>query len=144
MKKITHPLVALATAALFATGLAQAATSAPVAATTSTRPVLTEQAKIEALIGAVEAMPKAVFIRNGSEYTAARAADHLRLKWHNAGGRVRTAEQFIKYCASQSSMTGRKYQIRFPDGRTVDSAVFFHEQLARLEAGKSLVLPPTK
>jgi hypothetical protein len=144
MKKITHPLVALATAALFAPGLAQAATSAPVAATTSTKPVLTEQAKIEALIGAVEAMPKAVFIRNGSEYTAARAADHLRLKWHNAGGRIRTTEQFIKHCASQSSMTGRKYQIRFPDGRTVDSAVFFHEQLARLEAGKSLVLPPTK
>jgi hypothetical protein len=144
MNKIRIPLLALATATLLATGLAQAATSTPVAATTATKPVLTEQAKIEALIGAVEAMPKAVFIRNGTEYTAARAADHLRLKWHNAGGRVRTAEQFITYCASESSMTGRKYQIRFPDGRTVESAVFFHEQLARLEAGKSLVLPPVK
>jgi hypothetical protein len=144
MKKTTHPLVALATAALFATGLAQAATPTPAPAATATKPVLTEQAKIEALIGAVEAMPKAVFIRNGSEYTAARAADHLRLKWHNAGKHVRSAEQFITYCASESSMTGRKYQIRFPDGRTVDSAAFFHEQLARIEAGKSLVLPPTK
>jgi hypothetical protein len=144
MNMIRTPFLALATAALLATGLAQAATPTPVPATAASHPVLTEQAKIEALIGAVEAMPKAVFIRNGSEYTAARAADHLRLKWHNAGSRVRTAEQFIKYCASQSSMTGRKYQIRFPDGRTVESAVFFHEQLARLEAGKSLVLPPVK
>ena len=144
MNKIRTPLLALATAALLASGFAQAATPTPAATQTATKPVLTEQAKIEALIGAVEAMPKAVFIRNGSEYTAARAADHLRLKWHNAGRRVRTAEQFITYCASQSSMTGRKYQIRFPDGRTVDSGVFFHEQLARLEAGKSLVLPPTK
>jgi hypothetical protein len=143
MNKITRPLFALATAALLATGLAQAATPTPATAAT-THPVLTEQAKIAAMIGAVEAMPKAVFIRNGSEYTAARAADHLRLKWHNAGSRVKTAEQFIKYCATESSMTGRKYQIRYPDGRTVDSAVFFHEQLARIEAGKPLVLPPAK
>jgi hypothetical protein len=57
---------------------------------------------------------------------------------------VKTAEQFIQYCATESSMTGRKYRIRFPDGRTVDSAVFFHAELARLEAGKPLVLPPSK
>jgi hypothetical protein len=144
MNRILRPLFALATAALLATGLAQAATPTPAAAATPAHPVLTEQAKISALIGSVEAMPKAVFIRNGSEYTAARAADHLRLKWKNAGNRVKTAEQFIDYCASKSSMTGRKYQIRYPDGRTVDSAVFFHEQLARIEAGKALVLPPAK
>jgi hypothetical protein len=144
MNKFIRPLFALATAALLATGAAQATTPTPAPAAVAARPVLTEQAKIEALIGAVEAMPKAVFIRNGSEYAAARAADHLRLKWHNAGRRVRTAEQFIKYCASESSMTGRKYQIRYPDGRTVDSAAFFHEQLARIEAGKPLVLPPAK
>jgi hypothetical protein len=110
----------------------------------ATRPVLTEEAKIDALIGAVEAMPKAVFIRNGTEHSAARAAEHLRLKRRNAGKRVRTAEQFIRYCASESSLTGRKYQIRYPDGRTVDAADFFHQQLARLEAGRPLVLPPVK
>jgi hypothetical protein len=131
-------------ALLLGAGVAHAADAPAAAPTTTPRPVLTEAAKINALIGSVEAMPNAVFIRNGSEYTASRAAEHLRLKWRNAGGRVRTAEQFIKYCASESSLTGRKYKIRFPDGRTVDSGVFFHEQLARIEAGKPLVLPPGK
>jgi hypothetical protein len=93
-----------------------------------------EVRKIEALIAAVEAHPDAVFIRNGSEHRAAQAADHLRLKWRNAGNRIGTARDFIKYCATQSSLTGRKYRIRFKDGREMDSAVFFETELKRLEA----------
>ena len=93
-----------------------------------------EVRKIEALIASVEAQPDAVFIRNGSEHQAGEAADHLRLKWRHAGDRIRTARDFIKYCATQSSLTGRKYRIRFADGREVDSAVFFEAELRRIEA----------
>jgi hypothetical protein len=94
----------------------------------------TEARKIEALIAAVEAHPDAVFIRNGSEHDAAQAAGHLRLKWRSAGNRIGTARDFIRYCATQSSLTGRKYRIRFADGREVDSAVFFEAELKRIEA----------
>lgn len=101
----------------------------------------TETARIEALIAAVGKLRGATFIRNGSEHTAAEAASHLRLKWKNAGKRVRTAEDFIRYCASESSMSGRKYRIRFADGREVDSADFFYAELHRFDAAARAVRP---
>lgn len=100
-----------------------------------------EVRKIEALIAAVESRPDAVFIRNGSEHDAKAAADHLRLKWRSAGNRIQTARDFIRYCATQSSMSGRKYRIRFKDGHEVESAVFFEAELQRIE--KAAVGRPT-
>jgi len=88
-----------------------------------------EAAKIQHLIASVETLKGAKFIRNGSEYDARLAADHLRLKLKNAGKRVRTAEDFIKYCASKSSITGVPYLIRFSDGTTVKAEVFFRRKL---------------
>jgi hypothetical protein len=95
---------------------------------------MTETQKIDALIVSVEQLPGAVFIRNGSEFSGVKAAEHLRAKWKYAGERVKTAEDFIRLCASASSMSGNRYQIRFADGRTVYSADFFHQQLRRIEA----------
>ena len=103
------------------------------AATVAAKTPPAEARKIEALIAAVEAQPDAVFIRNGSEHDAAQAAGHLRLKWRSAGDRIGTARDFIRYCATQSSLTGRKYRIRFKDGREVESAVFFEAELKRIE-----------
>lgn len=96
--------------------------------------VMTEAEKINALIVSVETLPGAVFIRNGGEHDAKKAADHLRLKLRGAGRRVKTAEDFIRLCASESSLTGRKYRIRFANGNSVDSEQFLKEQLQRLEA----------
>jgi len=107
----------------------------PLAASAAAPTTLTESEKIEQLILSVQNLPGAVFIRNGSEHNAADAASHLRLKWKNFGKRIKTAEDFIRLCASQSYLTGRKYQIRFADGRTVDSEQFFHDQLRRIAAG---------
>jgi len=89
-----------------------------------------ERAKIDYLIDSIAQLHDAVFIRNGTDYTSAQAADHLRLKLRNAGARVRTAEDFITCCATGSSMSGEKYRIRFADGRVVDNAVFLREKLA--------------
>ena len=95
-----------------------------------------EADRIEDLIAAVGQLKGATFIRNGSEHTAAEAAGHLRLKWKNAGSRVRTAEDFIRVCASASSMTGRAYRIRLADGREMDSADFLNAELRRFDAAK--------
>lgn len=102
---------------------------------------MTESAKIEALIVSVEHLPGAVFIRNGSEYSGEKAAEHLRAKWKYAGKRVKTADDFIRCCASASSMSGRRYQIRFGDGRTVYSEEFFRQQLRRIEAAPAAAKP---
>ncbi|HEY8682191.1 MAG TPA: DUF5329 family protein [Rhodanobacter sp.] len=93
-----------------------------------------EQQKISYLIASVAALQDATFIRNGTSYDAVHAANHMRLKLRFAGGRVKTAEDFITYCATGSSMSGIKYSIRFHDGRSVDSATFLHAKLAEYEA----------
>ena len=98
-------------------------------------PPLSEQVKIQSLIASIEQLQGAVFIRNGSEYDAHKAADHLRLKLKYAGKRVQTADQFISNLATGSSMSGKPYKIRFSDGHTVDSAMYFREQLRRIESG---------
>ena len=93
-----------------------------------------EQQKIAYLIGSVATLQDATFIRNGTEYDAAHAADHMRLKLRFAGSRVKTAEDFITYCATGSSVSGIKYTIRFRDGHSVDSATFLHGKLAEYMA----------
>ena len=88
-----------------------------------------EAAKIQHLIASVETLEGAKFIRNGREYDARPAANHLRLKLKNAGNHVKTAEDFIKYCGSKSSITGEPYLIRFSDGTTVKAEFFFRKKL---------------
>jgi hypothetical protein len=77
----------------------------------------------------VETLRGVTFLRNGSEYDAKNAADHLRLKLKTAGNRVKTAEDFIRLCGSKSSVSGKAYRIRFPDGNTKDTETFFREEL---------------
>ena len=99
-------------------------------------PTQTEPQKIEALLAAVEKLQgQAVFIRNGSEHDAKAAGDHLRMKWKNAGKHVQTAGDFIRLCATGSSVSGQPYRIRFKDGREVSSADFFWTELKRLDPG---------
>jgi hypothetical protein len=88
-----------------------------------------EAAKIRYLIGSVETLRGVTFLRNGSEYDAKNAADHLRLKLKTAGNRVKTAEDFIRVCGSKSSVSGKAYRIRFLDGNTKDAETFFREEL---------------
>lgn len=106
----------------------------PVLALAAPTATLTETQKIQALIAAVERESGATFIRNGGEHDAAEAASHLRLKWRNAGKRVRSAGDFIRYCATGSSLSGKPYRIRLANGRELDSADYFRAELRRIEA----------
>ena len=92
-----------------------------------------EQDKIAYLINAIAELHDARFIRGGVEYDSAQAADHLRLKLRYAGSRIRTATDFIAYCATRSTASGDRYGIRFPDGRTIDTAEFLRVKLAAYE-----------
>jgi Family of unknown function (DUF5329) len=89
-----------------------------------------EESKIEYLISSIETLPNAQFVRNGVAYEAKAAAQHLRFKLRNAGARVATAEDFIRLCASVSSMSGTRYEIRFSDGRVIWSEDFLRQRLA--------------
>jgi hypothetical protein len=96
-----------------------------------------EAAQIRYLIGSVEALQGVTFLRNGGEYDARKAADHLRLKLKTAGNRVKTAEDFIRLCGSKSSVSGEAYRMRFPDGTTMYAEAFFRERLKTFIAEKS-------
>jgi hypothetical protein len=95
-----------------------------------------ETRRIEYLISSVADLHGATFIRNGDEYSAAQAAAHLRLKLDRAGARIKTAEQFIAFCATGSSISGQKYRIRLADGRTLDTAEFLRGKLALYQAAE--------
>ena len=95
-----------------------------------------EQTRIDGLIAAVEALKGGKFLRNGSEYDAATAASHLRMKLSRAGERVKTAEEFIEGIASKSSSTGQAYRIRQQGGQEEDAAAFFRARLTELDRAK--------
>ena len=96
-------------------------------------PKPTEAQKIEALIQVLENLKDTQFIRNGSAYTAAKAAAHLRMKRKNAGRAVQSAPDFIRLCGSASSMSGKPYLIRYKDGREIKASDFLWTELKKLE-----------
>lgn len=88
-----------------------------------------EDARIDYLFAIVASLHDAQFVRNGTSYDSAAAVKHLRVKLRAAGSRIKTAEDFIRDCASASSVTGTPYEIRFSDGRVVRSADFLRQKL---------------
>ena len=87
-----------------------------------------EKKKIDFLISSVENLKGAKFIRNGLEYNGQEAAKHLRMKLQSAVV-VQTADDFIRLCASKSSLSGKPYMIRLPDGKTIKSEEYFREKI---------------
>lgn len=94
---------------------------------------LTEQQKINLIYQEIRTT-RAIFIRNGIEYDAEKAVAHLKRKHDYAGDRIKTARQFIKYLATESSMTGIPYKIKFPDGKIVESGPYLLQVLKRIES----------
>ena len=89
-----------------------------------------EVLRIEHLIDVVAKATDRRFIRNGTEYDASTAAHFLRAKWRFVGGRIHTAEDFVREVGTQSSTTGTRYRVRGPDGREEDGASFLNRALA--------------
>jgi hypothetical protein len=93
---------------------------------------LMEPEKIELLIVHIQTMPNARFIR-----TASQAALHLRKKWSHVKKRIKTADQFIEYIASKSSISDKPYKIKLADGSIVSSEAVLRKRLAEIEVSSS-------
>lgn len=89
--------------------------------------------EIEQLITAL-ATSGCEFQRNGRWYQAAKAQAHLRKKyaWLRKRDLVDSAEQFIERAGSESSLSGRAYQVRCAGRPPVASAVWMRAKLVRL------------
>ena len=51
------------------------------------------------------------FIRNGKHYDALKAREHIEKKYTYYKERITTAEDFILYSATKSSITGEPYRV---------------------------------
>ena len=76
------------------------------------------------------------FVRNGTEYPPDKARDHLASKYQFAGSKITTAEEFIKYLATESSMSGELYHVKC--GKTdALSGVWLTDELKRFRKASS-------
>jgi hypothetical protein len=72
-----------------------------------------------------------IFIRNGKEKNAADALAHIQKKYDYSKSRVKSTEDFIKYAATKSSMSGKPYKVRC-SGREIHVADWLYTELQKL------------
>lgn len=79
----------------------------------------------------------ATFIRNGKNHSAEEAAEHLQKKYEHflKKGKIKSPEDFITHAGTKSLVSGKYYELKFPDGTTVKSADWLTERLAALRQG---------
>jgi hypothetical protein len=70
------------------------------------------------------------FIRNGKNYGSQEASEHIRKKFAYTKRSIKTTEDFIKYVATESSMSGKPYQV-VCDGINRLTAEWLAVELAR-------------
>lgn len=97
-------------------------------AATASAPDVTKD-EIDHLLNFV-ATSSCTFVRNGSEYPADQAREHLAGKYKFVGGRISSAEDFIKYLATGSSMSGEPYHVRCGKAEAL-SGVWLTDELNR-------------
>lgn len=73
------------------------------------------------------------FQRNGSWHAAPEARAHLQRKYDYLAkrGLVKQAEDFIRHGASQSSLSGKPYQVKCGDNTPRASGPWLHQELQR-------------
>lgn len=88
-----------------------------------------EKKRTESLLSALGKQQNLTFTRNGTEYSAADAESHLRLKLRKTEKRLNTVEQFIDNVASKSSITGEEYYVKNANGAAIPANQYLHELL---------------
>jgi len=78
------------------------------------------------------------FNRNGTWYDSNQAAEHIIKKYQYAldKGLVKSSEDFIKFAAAKSSMSGKIYKIQCENGEIIKCADWLNEELIRIRNKK--------
>lgn len=105
--------------------------STPLAAPAAETPAAT-RAEIEHLLGYLE-RSGCEFFRNGSWHKAADARTHLQRKYQYLldKGRIARTEDFIEQGATQSSMSGKRYEVKCANDAPVTNAEWLTQELQR-------------
>ena len=94
------------------------------------------QDEIRYLLAFVEASG-CVFERNGKVYDSKKARSHIQKKYDYAKRHMDEAEDFIKYAATGSSMSGKNYHVTC-SGNKQTSAEWLHGELSRYRADHAM------
>lgn len=70
------------------------------------------------------------FIRNGKSYGGQEASEHIRKKFAFTKRWIKTTEDFIRYAATESSVSGKPYQVAC-EGIDRLTAEWLADELAR-------------
>ena len=70
------------------------------------------------------------FHRNGNIHDSRDAGEHIRKKYAHTKRRIKTSEDFIRYAATKSSVSGRPYHVTC-DGIKMKTAEWLADELAR-------------
>ncbi len=73
------------------------------------------------------------FERNGTVYDSGQARSHIERKYDYIESRIDNTEDFIKYAATESSISGEKYHVAC-NGKRQTSAEWLHDELSRYRA----------
>lgn len=69
------------------------------------------------------------FIRNGSDYDGAAAAQHVEAKYEHFKDEIKTAEDFIDRAATKSLLSGEPYQVQCGGAGKVPAAGWLRDVL---------------
>ena len=91
------------------------------------------QTEVNFLLGFVEGSG-CEFYRNGTWHDSKAAQEHLRDKYKYlvASNLINTAEEFIERAATESSFSGKAYEVRCNGGATMTSNQWLRKELARI------------
>jgi hypothetical protein len=84
------------------------------------------------------------FNRNGKWYDAEKAVKHIDRKYQYLiiKGLVNSTEQFIERAASESSMSGKPYEVKCGESEPVKSSVWFNRELTNFREKNQQVRVP--
>ena len=72
-----------------------------------------------------------VFIRNNGEHTPEEAAAHMQMKFEHFKDQIKTPEDFIRFAATKSLVSGKPYQVRMKDGKTMLTQKWLEDALEK-------------
>jgi hypothetical protein len=92
------------------------------------------QAEIDHLISHIR-HSNCRFIRNDTEHRSEAAVAHIMKKFNYFESKITTTEEFIEYCATKSTLSGKPYKISCPDQETVESRHWLLMELKTFRSG---------
>jgi len=79
---------------------------------------------------------KCQYIRNGTNYSAKEAKDHISKKYNYYKDEIKTAEDFIRYSATKSELSGREYKVTCTNRELKNSNEWLLDELHKYRSKK--------